>query len=99
VSPDNSIKEDVTANNDMYRTLHELYSSEGELAYNLAVFGDYIAKREGYKEYHDMDAVRYYLIEKFKWTPSTVRSMSYEDIMFVLAEEMAGWVLPQEAID
>jgi hypothetical protein len=81
-----------------YQTLRKLYVTEGEMVYHLAVFGDFIAKREGYKDHQDMDAVYFYLVQKYSWPPAQVRGMSFEDIRFVLAEEMTRWKLPKEAL-
>lgn len=82
-----------------YEILKRLHEAEGGLAYSLAVFGDEIAKREKYAdpELTGMDAVHYYLIHKFHWLPRDVRSMTAEDIRFVLSEEMNGWVMPKDA--
>jgi hypothetical protein len=80
-----------------YDVLKRLYRTHGDLAYLLAVFGDHIAQREGYKSLEGMDAVHYYVIAKFKWLPRDVRSMSYDDLRLVLTEELEGWVAPEEA--
>lgn len=82
-----------------YEILKRLHEAEGGLAYSLAVFGDEIAKREKYADpgLTGIDAVRYYLIHKFRWLPRDVRSMTAEDIRFVLSEEMNGWVMPKDA--
>ena len=80
-----------------YEIWKRLHEAEGGLAYGLAVYGDHIAKREKYKTVEGMDAVRFYLVQKFSWAPSQVRSMSYEDMSFVLQEEMAGFTYPKEA--
>ncbi|WP_289141176.1 hypothetical protein [uncultured Pseudomonas sp.] len=80
-----------------YEIWKRLHEAEGGLAYGLAVYGDHIAKREKYKTVEGMDAVRFYLVQKFSWPPSQVRSMSYEDMSFVLQEEMAGFTYPKEA--
>lgn len=80
-----------------YQTLKKLYLTEGEMVYHLAVFGDFIAEREGYKDHTDMDAIYFYLVQKYSWPPAQVRGMSFEDIRFVLAEEMQGWTLPKDA--
>ncbi|QLG93292.1 hypothetical protein HZF02_15560 [Pseudomonas yamanorum] len=80
-----------------YEIWKRLHEAEGGIAYGLAVYGDHIAKREKYKSVEGMDAVRFYLIHKFKWVPSQVRGMSYEDMSFVLQEEMAGFTYPKEA--
>lgn len=83
--------------NQRYEVINRLKHAEADLAYSLHVFGDYLAEREGYKTVSDIDAVRYYLIQKHNWLPYQVKSMSDEDIRFCLTEEMHGWVLPPEA--
>lgn len=80
-----------------YKASKKVYENQGALAFNLDVFGDEIAKREGYKELNGIDAIYFYLVHKFKWQPSVVRGMSFEDIRFVLTEELSGWTLPKEA--
>ena len=82
---------------DKYETLGKLHAATGQLNYGLAVFGDHIAKREGYKEVDGLDAIHLYLVQKHHWLPRDVRSMSPDDLRFVLSEELAGWTLPQEA--
>jgi hypothetical protein len=81
----------------IYETLRQSHLSGGELAYYLAVFGDFIAKREGYKEHEELDAIYFYLVQKYSWPISQVRGMSLEDIRFLLEEEMHGWSAPEEA--
>ena len=82
---------------DTYETWYKLRTAEGNLTYFLDVFGDTIAEREGYKSVHGIDAVHLYVIHKFKWLPRDVRSMSPEDLRFVLSEEMHGWTAPVDA--
>jgi hypothetical protein len=69
---------------------------EGERAFHVDLFGDYIAEREGYKAHGGLDAVRYYLIQKHHWLPRDVRSLNLDDLLFVLEEEMSGWHVPPE---
>ena len=85
--------------NERYENLKRLHEAKGSLAYLLAVFGDVLAKREGYRDsgLDGMDAIHFYLIHKFHWLPKDVRAMSAQDIRFVLSEEMEGWVIPKEA--
>ena len=71
--------------------------AEGEMLYHLQVFGDTLAQREKYKEHRDIDAIHYYLCQKFKWTPAVVRSLNPEEMNFLLKEEMHGWTVPKEA--
>lgn len=80
-----------------YQVLKRLHQTEGDLAYILDVFGDYLADREGYKAASGMDAVIFFIVNKFGWPPSQVRGMSYTDLEFVLQEEMHGWSLPKVA--
>ncbi|WP_425628278.1 hypothetical protein [Vibrio neptunius] len=82
-----------------YEIVNKLHKTTAELDYSLDVFGDELAKRQGYKELDGIDAIHFYLIHKFSWLPSVVKSMSYDDIRFVLSEEMSGWVLPNAAIN
>jgi len=82
---------------EQYETWHRLRSAEGNLAFLLDVFGDTIAKREGYKSVDGIEAVHLYVIHKFRWLPRDVRAMSGEDLRFVLSEEMHGWTLPKDA--
>jgi len=81
-----------------YEILRKLYLNQGELDYSLIVFGDELAKRQNYKELEGLDAIHFYLIEKYNWTLSYVRSLKLEDISFLLREEMRSWTLPEEAV-
>jgi lipopolysaccharide biosynthesis glycosyltransferase len=85
-------------NKDYYEVLRRSALLQGELDYNLIVFGDELAKRQKYKEHKGVDALHFYLIEKYHWSLSYVRSLKLEDISFLLREEMRGWTLPKEAI-
>lgn len=84
---------------DRYENWKRLHQAEGDLAYMLAVFGDTLAKREGYKDpsLTGMEAIYFYIIHKFHWFPKDVRSMSTDDIRFTLTEEMHGWTAPKSA--
>lgn len=81
--------------NERSDTLLSLHETEGRLNYHLVMFGDYIREREGYEDQglDGIDAVHFYLITKYGWLPRDVKSMSYEDMRFVLREEMHKWVL------
>lgn len=75
----------------------EMCLYEGKTKFVLTVFGDELAKRYGYKEHKGLDAVKFYLIEKYHWTPACVASMSVSDLDFLIAEEKHGWKLPEDA--
>lgn len=69
---------------------------DGEGMYHLICFGDHLAKKEKYKALEGMDAIHYYLIQKYHWLPSQVKSLNYNDLRFLLAEEMHNWTLAKE---
>lgn len=89
----------MTHNQDRLQNLKRLHEANSGLDYALTLFGDQLAKREGYKSpaLDGLDAVHFYLIHKFGWLPRDVRAMSTEDLRFVLEEEMHGFVIPQAA--
>ena len=80
-----------------YKILKQKYASQGNLAYFLELFGNFLAEREGYKEMDGMEAIYFYLVCKFRWMPKDVRSMSFDDIRFLLSEEMVDWTAPPES--
>ncbi len=69
---------------------------EAQLNSTLIAFGDDLAKRNNYKKLTGLEAIHFYLIEKYHWQISYVKSLSYNDLQFVLTEEMYGWTLPEE---
>ncbi len=83
--------------NESYQVLKTLEDVKAVMAYHQRVFGDFIAEREGYKRHREIDAIHFYLIQKYNWLPSVVRSLSNDDLEFLLAEEMDSWQLPSEA--
>jgi len=80
-----------------YEILRNLEAANGEMAYHIRVFGDTLAEREGYKAHDGLEAVHYYLVNKYNWLPSVVKALSTEDLSFLLAEEMSGWTVPKAA--
>lgn len=82
----------------MYRSIYEAELTKGKTYYALRVFGDYLAKREGYSSHTGIEAIQYFLINKYHWLPSHVKSISMEDLHFLMEEEITGWELPQNAI-
>jgi hypothetical protein len=85
------------ASDEMNETRRRLHEAEGMQVYHLELFGDALAIREGYTQVDGIDAVRFYLMQKHNWTPPTVRSLSYEDLLFALQEEMSGWTIGASA--
>ncbi|HHX8360953.1 TPA: hypothetical protein ACVOZA_000009 [Vibrio alginolyticus] len=82
-----------------YLTKRQIYKVGTDLAFSLDVFGDFLAEREGYKSLSGMDAVYFYLVHKFHWLPSVVKSMTVDDLRFILSEEINGWDMPKNAVE
>ncbi len=58
-----------------------------QLMAELGELGDSLAQREGYEQVSGLEAVWYYLIQKYHWQPKKVREMRLNDIYFCLKEE------------
>lgn len=56
------------------------FVAEGEMKAVFSRLGDQIAQDQGYEDLRGMDAVYRYLIDKYKWLPHQVRSLSLEDL-------------------
>lgn len=69
----------------------ELSKSEGkqqELLHKLlTVTGNNLAKRELFTNIDGIEAIYLFLINKHHWTPSQVRSMTFEDLAFCVSAE------------
>jgi len=85
-------------NKEQYQVSKRLYAASSDLDYLLDVFGDTLAKRQGYKGLSGLEAVHYYLIQKHNWLPSQVLTMSLSDLRLALHQEMQGWTAPTEAL-
>lgn len=80
-----------------FNNLKLLHQATGNLNYLLEVFGFHLAQQHGWKGIDGMDAVHYYLIQKYHWLPRDVRSMTQEDIRLALHAEMQDWTAPKAA--
>jgi len=76
----------------------QVFEAEAGLNYMLHLFGDDLAKREGYSDLHGIEAVQFYLVQKHHWLPSVVKAMTLEDIRFTLSQEMEGWTAPKSEL-
>jgi hypothetical protein len=82
---------------EMNQARANIHAAQGSLNYSLEIFGDELAKREGYKAHDGLEAIQYYLMQKHGWLPRDLKTMSLEDLRFALAEELHGWTLPKNA--
>lgn len=80
-----------------YETLYRLHTANCNLNYLLEVFGDTLAKKQGYQDIDGMEAIYVYLINKHGWLPRDVRSMTPDDVRLALHVEMQGWTAPAQA--
>ncbi len=87
----------MTRSKEQYEGVRRLYAAQGDTAYILDVFGDYLAQKEGYKSVQGMEAVYLYLVRTYHWKPAEVRSMSVQDIDLALTVEREHWTLPEAA--
>jgi len=83
----------------LYGSHKRICEADAELKYHLVIFGDFLATREGYKKHTKLDALHYYLVEKYHWLPAQVKSLSDNDLQFLFAEEMKDWTVPKELRD
>lgn len=74
-----------------------LHNAQGAIAFHLELYGNDLAKQEGYREHTGLDAVRFYLMNKHGWLPRDVRTMSIEDIDFATSEMRKDWKAPKAA--
>jgi len=81
---------------DLHKQENRQFIIGGQQKYILARFGDQLAEQGGYKENAGIDAVYFYLVQKHHWLPKDVKSMSTEDLVFVLSEEMSGFTMKEE---
>jgi len=73
--------------------------ARGKRIAHLEWFGDDLAKRCGYKTHHGMDAIYFYLVQKYNWLPGQVRALSEDDLLFLLGDELDVWTLPADLRD
>jgi hypothetical protein len=86
------------SNRELYDSTRRLLHTEADLALQLHVFGDSLQERDGFPAgLMGIEAVHFLLIQKYRWLPRDVKSMSAEDMRLALADEMDDWVLPEDA--
>ncbi len=83
---------------ELYESTRRLLQAEADLALLLHAFGDSLSDRDGFPSgLMGIEAVHFLLIQKYKWLPRDVKSMSSEDMRLALEDEMENWTPPSEA--
>lgn len=80
---------------EQFEVTDKLYTAQAKMHLLLVAFGDELAADEGYKVHRGIDAIHWYLVTHYNWLPSVVKSLNYEDLQFLMAERLKGWVLPK----
>jgi hypothetical protein len=70
--------------------------AQAEMQHLIDCFGDHLAEKHKYKSRSGIEAVWFFLVEKYRWTPAVVRALNPDDLQFLLADEMKGWVAPRD---
>lgn len=65
----------------------------------LHFYGYVLAEEEGFLVHKGIDAIHWHLVLRFGWPLSAVRSLSIDDLWFLLAERTYGIVLPAYLAD
>jgi len=80
-------------NSEINEARERFHDANGKLNYFLELFGDKLAKDQGYKDVDGFEAIYLYLIKTYNWTPAYVKSMNLDDVRFVLSKEMSGFTV------
>ena len=72
---------------EMHEAQKSRYISDGHIKYHIARLGDEIAKEKGYKDLKGLEAIHRYLIDKYKWLPYQVRSLTIDELQLLLDGE------------
>lgn len=83
---------------ELFLAAHKFNSANADLMTALSFFGNVIAKEENYLSHTGIDAIHWYLICQHGWLPSVVKSLSIDDLLFLMAERTHGMVLPKELL-
>lgn len=74
----------------------KLRHAQADIQHMIDMFGDHLAKKHKYKHHTGIEAVWYFLVQKYHWTPATVRALNTDDLQFLLDEEMQGWTFREK---
>lgn len=77
----------MSDNKERRETNRRLRDAQAGIQHLIDMFGDRLAKERGYA-HHGIEAVWFYLVEKYHWPPATVRALNTDDLHFLLANEL-----------
>ncbi|TFH86632.1 hypothetical protein EQG41_11825 [Billgrantia azerbaijanica] len=75
------------------------FSARALKRFLLACYGEQerVRRGVGWEHLEDRAAVDLELCERFNWTPAEVRKLTEDDVIFLLHDTLAGFILPAEA--
>jgi hypothetical protein len=59
---------------------------EADLYESLVTLGDVVAKRDKYRFHRGIDALHFYLVERYHWPLATVTALSVKELDFLCSE-------------
>ncbi|MGY3082144.1 hypothetical protein ACVWZZ_008552 [Bradyrhizobium sp. LM6.10] len=85
----------MTIDSDRRKINRGLRRSQAEIQHLIDCFGDHLAQKHKYNR-SGIEAVWFYLVQTYRWTPAVVRALNTEDLDFLLHDEMNGWKAPND---
>lgn len=79
-----------------YLTSAKLAMNDAKLSILLEAFGEHLAQQQGLKDVRGMDAIHLYLMNKYHWQLSYLRTLNNKYLEDVLTQEMQGWSLAKD---
>lgn len=87
----------MTTDRERRNVNRSLRRSQAEIQHLIDCFGDYLAQKHRYNR-SGIEAVWFYLVEKYRWTPAVVRALNTDDLEFLLQDDMRGWSAPNDEV-
>lgn len=85
----------MTTDSERRQVNRRLRRSQAELQHLIDCFGDHLAHKHKYDR-SGIEAVWFYLVQTYHWTPAVVRALNTDDLQFLLQDEMRGWTAPKD---
>ncbi len=85
----------MTTDSEGRKINRSLRKSQAEIQHLIDCFGDHLAQKHKYDRW-GLEAVWFYLVERYHWTPAIVRAPNTDDVDFPLHDEMNGWKAPND---